>query len=132
MLRLLTGALRVPLSATDRTMSRFTQANRPLAITTPLCTDALLLARLVGTQGLAVTFELLGTYHRRDYCVQYRESDFAFASRLMEEEGILYFFRHTADSHQLVIADSPQSHGDLADPHTLVYDILEGGYRDEV
>jgi len=46
--------------------------------------------------GLNVTFELQGNYQPRDYCVQYRESDFAFASRLMEEEGIAYFFKHTA------------------------------------
>src|SRR5262249_30899946 len=34
------------------------------------------------------------TFYPRDYCVQYRETDFAFASRLMEEEGIYYYFRH--------------------------------------
>src|SRR5688572_9565808 len=44
--------------------------------------------------GLSVSFELQGTYQPRDFCSQYRESDFDFASRLMEEEGILYFFKH--------------------------------------
>ena len=43
----------------------------------------------------------------RDYCVQYRETDFAFASRLMEEEGIFYFFKHTADGHKMVVANTP-------------------------
>jgi type VI secretion system secreted protein VgrG len=46
-----------------------------------------------------------GTYPKREYCVQYRESDLAFVSRLMEEEGIFYFFQHTASKHTLVLAD---------------------------
>jgi len=56
--------------------------------------------------GLDVTYELSATYYERDYCVQYRESDFDFASRLMEEEGIYYFFRHADGSHQLVVTDN--------------------------
>ena len=38
--------------------------------------------------GLSVDYQLQGTYKPRDYCVQYRETDFGFASQLMEEEGI--------------------------------------------
>jgi type VI secretion system secreted protein VgrG len=49
---------------------------------------------------------LSGTYAEREYCVQYRESDFNFVSRLMEEEGIHYFFRHENGRHELVLADS--------------------------
>jgi len=41
-----------------------------------------------------------------DYCVQYRETDFNFVSRIMEHEGIFYFFEHTADKHTLVFADA--------------------------
>jgi len=48
-----------------------------------------------------------GTYRKREYCVQYRESDFNFVSRLMEEEGIFYFFKHEAGKHTLVLADKP-------------------------
>ncbi|MFN7726929.1 MAG: type VI secretion system Vgr family protein [Rubrivivax sp.] len=51
--------------------------------------------------------ELSGTYLPRVYCVQYRETDFNFVSRLMEEEGIYYFFRHSEDKHELVLADAP-------------------------
>ncbi len=40
------------------------------------------------------------------YCVQYRESDFNFLSRLMEQEGIYYFFTHEAGKHTLVLADA--------------------------
>ncbi len=46
----------------------------------------------------------------RNYCVQYRESDFDFISRLMEEEGIFYYFEHTAESHRLILGNSPSSH----------------------
>ena len=63
--------------------------------------------------GLSVTYQLQGSYLKRDYCVQYRESDFAFASRLMEEEGIFYFFTHSNGSHQMVVADTPQSNPDV-------------------
>jgi type VI secretion system secreted protein VgrG len=41
-----------------------------------------------------------------DYCVQYRESDFDFLSRLFEEHGLFYFFRHAAGKHTLVLCDS--------------------------
>lgn len=45
------------------------------------------------------------SYLKREYCVQYRESDLNFISRLMEEEGIFYFFRHSGSRHDLVLAD---------------------------
>jgi type VI secretion system secreted protein VgrG len=47
----------------------------------------------------------LGSYQPRDYCVQYRETDFNFLSRLLEQEGIFYFFKHSADKHVLVLTD---------------------------
>jgi type VI secretion system secreted protein VgrG len=50
---------------------------------------------------------LMGSYQPRTYCVQYRETDFHFVSRLMEEEGIFYFFEHSAKQHILVLGDSP-------------------------
>lgn len=54
--------------------------------------------------------KLTGTPRTRDYCVQYGESDFAFVSRLIEEEGYYYYFDHGASGHKLVLCDSPQSH----------------------
>jgi type VI secretion system secreted protein VgrG len=82
-------------------------------------------------EGLAVTYEIQGTFHPRDYCVQYRESDFAFASRLMEEEGIYYFFKHTADGHQLVVANTPFSHPDLPEQRKVIFERMTGGTRPE-
>jgi type VI secretion system secreted protein VgrG len=52
----------------------------------------------------------LGSYSPRDYCVQYMETDFDFVSRLMEEEGIYYFFKHTQDKDTLVLCDSAGAH----------------------
>ena len=46
-----------------------------------------------------------GTYEPREYCVQYGERDFNFVSRLLEEEGIFYFFEHAEDKHILVLGD---------------------------
>jgi type VI secretion system secreted protein VgrG len=45
------------------------------------------------------------SYPVKEYCVQYRESDLDFVSRLMEEEGIFYFFEHSEEGHKLIIAD---------------------------
>jgi type VI secretion system secreted protein VgrG len=49
------------------------------------------------------------TYPKRDYCVQYRESDLDFVSRLLEQEGICYFFEHEKGSHTLVLTDAPSA-----------------------
>lgn len=54
--------------------------------------------------------QLHGDYPKREYCIQYRESAFDFIQRLLEEEGIYYFFRHSATEHTLVLADHPASH----------------------
>lgn len=51
-------------------------------------------------------FRLENMYTKREYTVQYRETDLAFVSRLMEEEGIFYFFEHQQGSHNLVLTDS--------------------------
>jgi type VI secretion system secreted protein VgrG len=72
-------------------------------------------------EGLDVAWEIQGTFHPRDYCVQYRESDFDFASRLMEEEGIFYFFKHADGAHKMVVANTPTSHSNVVDPKRIVF-----------
>ncbi len=52
---------------------------------------------------------LAGSYEPWDYCVQYRETDFAFLNRLLEQEGIFYFFEHSKDKHVLVLCDDVAS-----------------------
>jgi type VI secretion system secreted protein VgrG len=51
-------------------------------------------------------FRLSGSYAERVFCVQYRETDFNFVSRLLEEEGMFYFFEHSKNSHLMVITDA--------------------------
>jgi type VI secretion system secreted protein VgrG len=67
----------------------------------------------------------------RDYCVQYRESDFDFACRLMEEEGIFYYFKHTEQGHTMVLANKPEHHADLPAGASVIYEGMAGGTREE-
>ena len=53
---------------------------------------------------------LTGEFTKHEYCVQYQETDFNFVSRLMEKEGLLYFFEHEQDKHTLVIANTSSVH----------------------
>ena len=50
---------------------------------------------------------LSASYAKREYCVQYRETDLAFISRLLEEEGIGWLFDHADGKHTLVLVDEP-------------------------
>ncbi len=83
--------------------------------------------------GYNVDFQIVGTFEERNYCTQYQESDFDFASRLMEEEGIYYYFQFPKRGvHTMVIANTPQSHDDLpGDDPSVLFDPVEGGVRDE-
>ena len=56
---------------------------------------------------------LTENYATREYCVQYNETDFDFVSRLMEEEGIFYYFEHSEDNHKLILCDSPSGYYQL-------------------
>jgi len=81
--------------------------------------------------GYTVDWQLNEKYEPRDYCVQYRETDFNFGARLMEEEGIYFFFEHSDGDHKMIASDSPSDHPDLAGDNKLIYEEVEGGVRDE-
>ncbi|HTO92221.1 MAG TPA: type VI secretion system tip protein VgrG [Candidatus Sulfotelmatobacter sp.] len=70
---------------------------------------------------------LKGKYEARTYCVQYRESDFDFISRLMEEDGMFFFFEHTEDSHAMIIGDGPEVHAELPDGAEIRYREADSG-----
>ncbi|MCL1122985.1 type VI secretion system tip protein TssI/VgrG [Shewanella surugensis] len=64
----------------------------------------------------------------REYCVQYRETDFDFISRLAAEEGLFYHFEHTETSHILVFSDSTQKLSNIGFP--FPYNAISGGVAD--
>jgi type VI secretion system secreted protein VgrG len=76
-------------------------------------------------------FRLYGEFVKRDYCVQYRESDFNFVSRLMEEEGIFYYFEHEQGKHTLVLGNDPSAHDDCPDQASVRYEGTSGGWRSD-
>jgi type VI secretion system secreted protein VgrG len=65
--------------------------------------------------------KLSGSYEPWEYCVQYRETDFNFLSRLLEQEGIYYFFVHEEGKHTMVLADDPGQHKTLDGYETVPY-----------
>ena len=58
----------------------------------------------------SVEFKLFRTYRKWVYCVQYRESDYNFVARLLEHEGIYWYFEHQDGAHQLILVDSHSAH----------------------
>ncbi len=71
--------------------------------------------------------QLTETYRSWEYCVQYRETDFNFVSRLMENEGIYYYFKHENGKHTLVLCDAPTAHKKTANYETLKFDEPDPG-----
>lgn len=59
--------------------------------------------------------DLQASYPTRSFCVQYRESDFAFVARLLADEGIWWRFEHDKDKHVLVLGDAPKAYVELPD-----------------
>jgi type VI secretion system secreted protein VgrG len=60
-------------------------------------------------------FKLKNDYQKRRYCTQYGESDLRFIRRILEEEGIFFFFEHTEDSHTIIFSDTEE-----------IYDPIDG------
>ncbi len=54
-------------------------------------------------------FRLSKATSNRSYCTQYRETDLTFALRLMQEEGLFFYFEHTQGSHKLIVTDTSTS-----------------------
>ena len=75
---------------------------------------------------------LSNTYNPREYCVQYNESDFDFISRLMEEEGIYYYFEHEKGKHTLVLADSATAHSKITPKFDFPFMLRKGGFAKDL
>jgi type VI secretion system secreted protein VgrG len=65
--------------------------------------------------------KLQNSYPKWDYCVQYRETDLNFLSRLLEQEGIYYFFEHDKSSHTMVLADDSSAHQTVSGYESVPY-----------
>ncbi|WP_366657418.1 type VI secretion system tip protein TssI/VgrG [Fodinicurvata sp. EGI_FJ10296] len=65
--------------------------------------------------GLDFSVKASGGTTKRDYCVQYDETEFNFISRLLEEEGLFYFFKHSDGAHQMIIGDATSHYEDCAE-----------------
>ena len=77
--------------------------------------------------------KLHGDFKPREYCVQYRETAFNFISRLMQEEGIFYFFEHEPDKHTLVMANNPTEFKSCPHQATARYESARNaGWLEEV
>ncbi|MEZ6138322.1 MAG: type VI secretion system tip protein TssI/VgrG [Pirellulaceae bacterium] len=68
--------------------------------------------------------KISGDHPVREYCVQYRETDFEFVTRLLEEEGVYYHFNHEDDKHTMVMSDSTNGYTDVKEsrvdyPHDI-------------
>lgn len=73
--------------------------------------------------------ELTESYPVREYCVQYRETDYNFVTRLMEEEGIFFYFEHTASKHTLVMCDSTAGYFDLNETEVRYSEVAQTHFR---
>lgn len=73
-----------------------------------------------------IELRLSGTYDPWDYCVQYRETTLNFLLRLLEQEGIYFFFKHDDGAHTLVLADSPAAHDVMPGHEQMTFRSEEG------
>lgn len=88
--------------------------------------------RIFRDHGFSDFSEALNNHYRTwDYLVQYRETDLNFVSRLLEEEGIYYFFKHENRKHTLVLADSYSSHEKAPGYEEIPYFPPQAGERRE-
>lgn len=92
-----------------------------------------IIKKIFGENGFSdFKLSLTQTYQEREYCVQYRETDFNFVSRLMEYEGLHYYFSHEQGKHTLVITDSVNGYQTIADYSSIPYYPSENhGHRED-
>ncbi|MBI1898152.1 MAG: type VI secretion system tip protein VgrG [Acidobacteria bacterium] len=76
-------------------------------------------------------WRLQGQHSPREYCVQYRESAFDFISRLLEEEGIFYFFAHSDSKHTMIMADHKAAYKPCPEQSTIRFHAEEHGGTDQ-
>jgi type VI secretion system secreted protein VgrG len=73
-----------------------------------------------------VEFQLQQSYEAKEYVVQYRESELNFIQRLMEDEGVFYFFRHKPEEHTMIITDDPSAFVASDDAPEVIFSMGQG------
>ncbi|MGA2443409.1 MAG: type VI secretion system tip protein TssI/VgrG, partial [Tepidisphaeraceae bacterium] len=79
-----------------------------------------IILEVLNLYGIDLDPRMRGSYKPWEYCVQYRETDFNFVSRLMEQEGIYYFFEHDDGKHKMVLADRETEPDELDSPYDKI------------
>lgn len=90
---------------------------------------------VLSSYGISPSIDTSATYTAMEYCTQYRETDFDFISRLMEQHGILYYFKHTQNDHTFTLQDTSSKLSACAVQSTFRYAPEAGdveGYYDFV
>ena len=90
-------------------------------------TVAEIIEQVLDDRGIDYNPNLTGSYNALEYCVQYRETDFNFISRLMEQFGIFYFFEHGDGDHTMKLGDSSSVHNPVPKQASAGYNLATGG-----
>lgn len=77
-------------------------------------------------EGRFFEWRLAGSYQKREFVVQYNESDLAFIQRILEDEGIFYFFDHSGDVEKMIFGDSSNAIEPIEHTPTVPYHALSG------
>jgi type VI secretion system secreted protein VgrG len=89
-----------------------------------------IIKEVLGKYPITLKLNLVETYRDWDYCVQYRESDFNFVTRLMENEGIHFHFEHSSGSHTVVLSDAVDTHKPFPGYASVPYYPPDATYSD--
>ncbi|PIE41644.1 MAG: hypothetical protein CSA49_02440 [Gammaproteobacteria bacterium] len=84
-----------------------------------------------GIKGNDILLDLKSGYPARDYCVQYGETELHFIQRLLSDEGINFYFRHSANGHTLVLTDHNGSYQNIPGDTAIRYCQEDRTAKDE-
>jgi type VI secretion system secreted protein VgrG len=90
-------------------------------------TVAEIIQQILDDRGIDYQPSFTATYKKLEYCVQYRETDFNFISRLMEQYGIFYFFQHDDSAHTMMLGDSSSVHQPCPGQNSAPFNLATGG-----
>jgi type VI secretion system secreted protein VgrG len=108
------------------TLSRVSRVFQNVTVT-DIASEILTRFGLSGERDFAI--RVFGKLEKREFCVQYEESDWSFLQRWFEHEGLYYWFEHGAEGEKLVISDSTRGASTIAGDPCLPYRELSNLVR---